>query len=308
MAALQPMNAAFKVQGHSPRGKDSLDDTPDSNPTPIPTERSNISTKSSGEHVRWSIQDIKKEQFGKLRVKRKPGFCLISHQKPGTAKIPNTLSHFDRLPNAPSLQDVKMMEEIVRKVPDKALLDIFRSHYAKVGDHTRDEYFRRAIRWRRGTADVSEKDHCIICRLQRLSSRPIQTEYDKIVSSMMLYPQDYYNRYSREEKQVENSFEAPHQSGLIQICKKAELALKSPRPMPTPPPPPPVSVLESLPPLTPSVEEDSEYSESRTERLMQMYLAPIRRSVHSQCKPHSPNFMAGWFNLNYILLIEIQFI
>lgn len=190
----------------------------------------------------------------------------------------------------PTSEEIKLLEDISQRLPEKALFDILCGHFAKVGSHTRDEFLRRAIKWRRGTSYRKTNSHCIICYLQRLAAQPIQTDYNRMLPSAFI-PRNHYDLYSRGGARRK----ASGQHGMLNICKKADLMLKNRNNQTPPPPPPGSSALESNPSkcmLDLSVTPDlSEYSDSTADRLMQMYTQPKQRDIHTQCQARLPPFL-----------------
>ncbi|OWF54201.1 hypothetical protein KP79_PYT18945 [Mizuhopecten yessoensis] len=216
--------------------------------------------------------------------------CVQPQRKRGSSSNRDVYNMSARDVKTPTAEEIKLIDDISQKLPEKALFDILCGHFAKVGSHTRDEFLRRAIKWRHGTVHRNTNSHCIICHLQRLTAQPIQTNFDRTISSGFS-PKSHYDKYTREGPP------GKHNIGhdLLSICKKADLMLKNNQERKTPPPPPPgSSALASNPSnclLSLRETPDSEYSDNNADRLLQIYMQPQQREIHYQCQPRLPPFL-----------------
>lgn len=310
----------FQVEGVSPRtsqilqSEDNPASTSDGSVPSLKSKTAKSSTKSKSQNPKTGIKcnDLPRHDHHARKLpERKPHLravktarcrkksnrsvdknevfklCVHPHRKRGSSA---SKEHIQRDIRTPTAEEIKLIEDISHKLPEKTLFDILCGHFAKVGSHTRDEFLRRAIKWRRGTTYSRNNSHCIICYLQRLVAQPIQTDYNRI-TSCGFSAKKHYDRYSRVNLRRNQADD----KDMLNICKKADLMLKNSQDRKTPPPPPPgSSALSSTPSkllLNMRETPDSEYSETNADRLLQIYMQPRQRDIHHRCQPRLPPFL-----------------
>lgn len=204
-----------------------------------------------------------------------------------------------RLPPIVTVQDWREISpELLKR---DAAWNVLCKHCPGIGSHSRREYFQRVIKWRKGIVDENEKRKCLICKIQKATTKPIKVDqsayndYDRVVSRLA-YSHNYYNKLT-EKGELKQEVDT---SSNIQLSRKKDLQKKCKISIPTPP---------RLPgsPLThnPSSEykqlesvdtPDMAYSVRKVARYLQLYY-PQKKGIHSKCRPLNKIFEPAYQSL-----------
>ena len=196
---------------------------------------------------------------------------------------------------------------------EKKVWDILCNHSPQLGHHTKEEYFRRLIKWRKGCASDLSDGSCVLCDIQKATSKSLRSNLDL---DRLNYTYEYYNKFSRKgtaDKFVGDEQESDTQPQECTVCVPDASAVPNQSPSPCqriysnivspcrllPSPttdifrakvmdiPRTLSQPRSSP--VPNIEltgetPDSEHTDSRAEKLRQMYM-PEHKRIHHKCKP-----------------------
>lgn len=251
----------------------------------FPILKSN-STSNIENHARPSSQTGVQGGCGRLSVTPNMKFEKIPAEK--------------RLPPIATIQDWRELSpELLKR---DAAWNVLCKHCPGIGSHSRREYFQRVIKWRKGIVDENEKRKCLICKIQKATTKPIKVDqnaynnYDRVVSRLA-YSHDYYNKFTKngERKQEEDT------SSNIQLSKKKDLQKKckiSTTPTPSPLRGSPLTRNPSSEhrPIQSVNTPDMEYSVAKVARYLQLYL-PNKKGIHSKCRPLNKIFEPAYQSL-----------
>lgn len=182
------------------------------------------------------------------------------------------------------------LSELSSEILDKDVtVDVFCQHRPHVGSHSRTEHLRKTKKWRKGTTeDEIVQNTCIICAIQKTTSKQIDTVDTIKILESTFFSQNLYGKYSRESKNNEKK-----QQSSFNICKKADLGdrIKHERKALSDKEEIEIIKLEQQkqhqqPQRQQPEKQNQDYSRNRTSPEEKVHL-PQGKEIHSKCRPKS---------------------